>query len=144
GGPSGPSSAYHMRLLGPRLIVDPPKGHESEPAHLRDNPDALLDVADIVFVDPAETGFSRILPGGDRAWFYSVGGDAESIVMFMDAWLKAHGREGAPRYVMGGSYGSVRDVRVAYEAMKTRPVDGIIMTANSTMIKDVGAVEGPA
>jgi carboxypeptidase C (cathepsin A) len=144
GGPSGPSTAYHMRLLGPRQIIDPPKDRASEPPRLRDNPDALLDIADLVFVDPAETGFSRILPGGDRGWFYSVGGDADSIVKFMDVWLKAHGRENAPRYVMGGSYGSVRDVRVAYEAMKTRPVDGIIMTANSTMIKDLNSIEGPA
>ena len=144
GGPSGPSSAYHMRLLGPRQIIDPPKGHESEPAQLGDNPDALLDIADLVFVDPAETGFSRILPGGDRAWFYSVAGDADSIVRFIEAWMKAHGRETAPRYIMGGSYGSVRDVRVAYEAMKVHPVDGIVMTANSTMLKELSGFEAQA
>jgi carboxypeptidase C (cathepsin A) len=143
GGPSGPSSAYHMRILGPRQILDPPKGHEAEGPKLRDNPDGLLDIADVVLVDPAGTGFSRLLPGGNRAWFYSVGGDADSIVKFIDGWMKAHGRETAPRYVMGGSYGSVRDVRVAFEALKTHPVDGIIMTANSTMIREMSDIVGP-
>jgi carboxypeptidase C (cathepsin A) len=145
GGPSGPSTAYHMRMLGPRQVIEPPRGRESEPATIRDNPDALLDIADIVLVDPAETGFSRVLPDGKRAYYYSVGGDAASIIQFMDRWLKAHGRENSPRYVMGGSYGSVRSIRVAYESMKAgRSVDGVIVTANSTMIQEMGGIVGPA
>lgn len=134
GGPSGPSTAYHMRILGPRQIFN---------GALRDNPDSLIDIADIVLIDPAETGFSRILPDGDRRYYYSVGGDAAAIVQFMDRWLVAHGRPNAPRYVMGGSYGSVRSIRVAYEAMRSgKPVDGIIMTANSAMIQQMSTIVG--
>jgi carboxypeptidase C (cathepsin A) len=138
GGPSNASNAYHMRLLGPKRIMDPEPGREGPGPRLVDNPDGLLDVADIVMVDPAETGFSRILPGGQRSYFFSVNGDCASIEQFMTAWLKERGRESSPRYVMGGSYGSVRTVRIAYDLRKSvHPVDGIIMTANSTMLQEV-------
>jgi carboxypeptidase C (cathepsin A) len=134
GGPSTSSTAYHMRLLGPKRIMDPEQGREREGAQLVDNPEGLLDIADIVLVDPAETGFSRILPAGQRSYFYSVNGDVASIEQFITQWLKARGRESSPRYVMGGSYGSVRVVRIAWDFLRAgRPVDGIIMTANATM-----------
>jgi carboxypeptidase C (cathepsin A) len=140
GGPSGPSVAYHLRLLGPRQFLNP--GHSA--GALRDNPDCLLDAADLVFVDPAETGFSRILPGGQRSYFYSVGGDAQSIEQFMEKWLDEHGRQGAPRYVMGGSYGSVRATRIAWDLRHTHPVDGVFMTADSLMLQEMVGVIGIA
>lgn len=138
GGPSNASNAYHMRILGPRRIMDPAPGREADGPKLVDNADGLLDVADIVLVDPAETGFSRILPGGQKSYFYSVNGDCASIEQFMDAWAKERGRESSPRYVIGGSYGSVRAVRIAYDLRKSaNPLAGIIMTANSTMLQEV-------
>ena len=138
GGPSNASNAYHMRFLGPRRIVDPAAGHEAEGPRLVDNPNGLLDVADVVLVDPAETGFSRILPAGKQSYFYSVNGDVASIEQFIDAWVKSHGRESSPRYVMGGSYGSVRSIRIAWELQRAgRPLDGIIMTGNSSMLQEM-------
>ena len=142
GGPSGPSVAYHMRLLGPRQYIDAAAEDHSGKSPLRDNPDCLLDIADLVFVDPAETGFSRILPEGQRAYFYSVGGDASSIIQFMDKWLHEHHREEAPRYVMGGSYGSVRALRIAWDLKGTHPLDGVFMTADSLMLQEMVGVIG--
>ena len=141
GGPSTASVAYHMRFMGPKQIIDPAPGTGGKPV-LRDNPDGLLDLVDLVFVDTAETGFSRILPEGKRSYFYSVNGDTASIAQFMETWLKAHGREASPRYVMGGSYGSVRAIRIAWDSLKTRPVDGAIMTANSLMLQEMVGVIG--
>jgi carboxypeptidase C (cathepsin A) len=141
GGPSNASIAYHMRFMGPKQVIDPAPGTGGQPV-LRDNPDALLDLVDLVFVDTAETGFSRILPAGKRADFYSLNGDTASIEQFMDRWLKAHGREASPRYVMGGSYGSVRATRIAWDSLKTRPVDGAIMTANCLMLQEMVGVVG--
>ncbi len=138
GGPSNASNAYHMRFLGPKRIIDPAPGHEADGPKIVDNPSGLLDVADVVLVDPAETGFSRILPAGKQAYFYSVNGDVASIEQFIDKWLKDHGRESSPRYVMGGSYGSVRSIRIAWELQRAgRPLDGIIMTGNSAMLQEM-------
>lgn len=143
GGPSGPALAYHMRLFGPRQVFEvASKGKRS--AVLRDNPDCLLDVADIVLIDPAETGFSRVLAGGKRDDFYSVNGDTASIRQFMGAWLRKNGREQSPRFVAGGSYGSVRAVRIGWDSMTARPVDGLIMTANSLMLQEMVGVVGVA
>lgn len=138
GGPSNASNAYHTRFLGPRRIMDPAPGHEAEGPRVVDNPSGILDVADVVLVDPAETGFSRILPAGKQSYFYSVNGDVASIEQFIDKWLKDHGRESSPRYVMGGSYGSVRSIRIAWELERAgRPLDGIIMTGNSAMLQEM-------
>jgi carboxypeptidase C (cathepsin A) len=138
GGPSNASTAYHMRILGPRRIMDPPPEREADGPQIVDNPEGLLDIADVVLVDPAGTGFSRILPAGQRGYFYSINGDVASIEQFITEWLKTHGRESSPRYIMGGSYGSVRVIRIGWDFQRAgRPVDGIIMTANSSMLQEM-------
>ena len=145
GGPSNASTAFHMRLLGPRRIMDPAPGRGADGPRIVDNAEGLLDVADIVLVDPAETGFSRILPAGKRRDFYSINGDVASIEQFITEWLKARGRESSPRYVMGGSYGSVRVIRIGWDLQRAgRPVDGIIMTANSSMLQEMNGPVGVA
>lgn len=141
GGPSGPSTGLQMRFLGPRISTTPAVGQEKGFAPtLEDNPQSVLDAADLVFVDPAETGFTRVLAGGKRADFYSVDGDARSIADFVGAWLKANGREASPRYILGQSYGSVRAIKVAIELAKTRPADGIIVQGNSAMTLEANRV----
>jgi carboxypeptidase C (cathepsin A) len=137
GGPSGASVAYHMRFMGPRQLID-----ANVAPKLRDNSEALLDIVDLVFVDPPEAGFSRVLPGGKRADFYSVNGDTAAIRQFMEKWLADHGRANAPRYVMGGSYGSVRALRIGWDSLKSRPVDGVIVTANCMMLQEQVGVIG--
>ena len=146
GGPTGSSMAYHMFLLGPKVIRDP--AHEPGASYsetLLDNTDCLLDIADAVLIDPAETGFSRILPGGKKANYFSVAGDLASIAQFIRAWMKENGREASPLYILGGSYGSVRAIRLAWDLRNTaKPVDGIIMTANSTMMQELPGPLGMA
>jgi carboxypeptidase C (cathepsin A) len=134
GGPSGPATGQEMHWLGPRLTTVAPIGEEKTfVPQLVDNPQSVLDVADLVFIDPAETGFTRVLAGGKRADFYSVDGDAQSIADFIFAWLKDNKRESSPRYILGQSYGSVRAIKVAIDLAKIRPADGVIVQGNSAM-----------
>jgi carboxypeptidase C (cathepsin A) len=145
GGPSSASTAYHTRILGPRTIMDPSPGREADAPRIVDNPAGILDIADVVLVDPAETGYSRILPAGKQSYFYSVNGDLASIEQFITKWLKAHGRESSPLYVMGGSYGSVRVIRIAWDFQRAgTPVDGIIMTGQSSMLQEMNGPVGTA
>lgn len=130
GGPGGPSLSYHTRFMGPRRI--PAK----DPTVFAPNPEALLDIADVIFVDPPETGFSRILPGAERKDFYSVAGDAAALTFVIDAWSKEHGRTESPLMLMGSSYGTVRAIRMGWEMRKTRPLAGLILTANSGMVQE--------
>lgn len=130
GGPSAASQTLHMAGLGPkRLVVPEDVSAPIEPPYrVVDNVRTVLDAADLVFVDPVETGFSRVLEAGDRAWFYSVDGDAESIAAFIQEWLVANGRAHSPKYVLGTSYGSVRAALVAGAlAESPMPLDGAIL-----------------
>lgn len=145
GGPSAPAHFEQMRILGPKRLLDPAPGREAAGPTIIDNPDWPLDVIDIVVVDPAETGFSRVLPDGRRDYFYSVAGDTASIEQFMQTWLKARGREASPLYLWGGSYGSVRAIRVAWDLRNSsHPVDGLFLPANCAMLQETGGVVGVA
>tara|TARA_R110000787_G_scaffold279677_1_gene389939 strand:- start:20361 stop:21941 length:1581 start_codon:yes stop_codon:yes gene_type:complete len=110
GGPGSASLWIHMGAIGPRRVVldkdvDP---SNTPPFGLEDNPHSILDVADLVFIDPVGTGFSRAAEGTDPKTFWGVDEDAESIAQFIELWLSEHGRWNAPKYVLGESYGSKR------------------------------------
>lgn len=128
GGPSSSSATLHMMALGPRRIVvaQDPKAPSLGPK-LTDNLDTVLDVADLVFIDPAETGFSRVLPGGKTPYFYSVEGDAQSVSDFVVGWIKANGRQASPKFVLGESYGTLRAALMAGQLSKVMPLDGVFL-----------------
>ncbi len=128
GGPSAASATLHMVALGPkRILVTQDPTAPATPPSMSDNPLTVLDVADLVFVDPAETGFSRILPAGQKAYFYSAKGDAQSVSDFIVAWVKANGREASPKYVLGESYGTIRAALMAGQLAKVMPLDGVFL-----------------
>jgi carboxypeptidase C (cathepsin A) len=101
GGPGASSSPLHFQAFGPRL-----RGEGDAPFF--DNPHSPLDVADLVFVDPVGTGFSRVLPGGDGARYWAPLGDAGAVLSLIRRWLADHGRAGSPLFIAGESYGGFR------------------------------------
>jgi len=146
GGPSSASAWLHMGAFGPRRI-SPPQDVTAEvpkPYKVVDNAYSLLDVADLVFVDPAETGFTRVQPAGKRADFYQVDGDAKSVSGFVEAWLKANGREASPKYVLGESYGTIRAALMAGQLAKTTPLDGVILMGQAVNMMETSQRPGNA
>ena len=114
GGPISASLWLQMGALGPQRVFAP----EDLSAPLEDyrlvaNPYSPLDVADLVFFDPASTGFSRVAEGEDPSKYYSVSTDAAQFVAFAEAWLEKHGRAGAPVFILGESYGTHRAAEAA-------------------------------
>ena len=110
GGPGSSSLWLHMGVVGPRRVALDRQVNPSNigPFALADNPDSLLDVADLVFIDPVGTGFSRILGKGRPEDFFGVDQDADTVAQFIELWLGQNGRWTSPKYVMGESYGSTR------------------------------------
>lgn len=109
GGPIAPSAILHMGAFGPKRVAVPDDVTAPPTAfELVDNPYTVLDVADIVFFDPAGTGLSRFAPGTDPKSQFSIHADARQLVQLVLAWTKAHGRSGAPVYLLGESYGTLR------------------------------------
>lgn len=115
GGPGSSSMWLHLGLVGPRRVDvdDPAKPRTVPPFATVDNADSLLDVADIVLIDPPGTGFSRILPDGKPAQFYTSKDDALATASVIRNWIDAHQRWNAPKFLLGESYGTIRAALVA-------------------------------
>src|SRR5690606_2852512 len=75
GGPGSASVWMHIGYTGPRFVAVDDEGFPIQPYGVRENPHSILDVADIVYVDPVNTGFSRIVGGADRSQFFGVNED---------------------------------------------------------------------
>ena len=110
GGPGSASLWLHMGVFGPVHLVLPSEAEDdgAAPYDLRANPHTLLDSADLVFIDPVGTGFSRTLGDADPAQFWGVNEDARSLGQFIRIWLTENQRWNSPKYLMGESYGTTR------------------------------------
>lgn len=131
GGPIVASVYLHMGAFGPRRVAFPDElSADVSQLPIIENPYTILDVADLVFVDPAQTGFSRVEPGVPPESFHSVDADAQQIAAFIAQWLREHGRLGSPQYLFGESYGTMRAAKVA-QVLLQEPynidVDGVIL-----------------
>jgi carboxypeptidase C (cathepsin A) len=100
GGPGASSSPLHF-ALGPHA-------RERGAAAFPDNSNTILRAADLVFIDPVETGFSRAAAPDGSSRFLGVNGDVEAVSAFIHNWMTAHEREGAPVFIVGQSYGGFR------------------------------------
>lgn len=113
GGPGASSSPLHFGALGPRL-----RGKRGEDGERRmvENPSSLVDAADLVYIDPVGTGFSRPLPGGDTSRYWNNAGDAAAALELIRRWLEGHGRTASPVIIVGQSYGGYRLARMMEHA----------------------------
>jgi carboxypeptidase C (cathepsin A) len=115
GGPGSSSIWMHLGLFGPRRVAlqNPVKPPTTPPFSLQDNPYGILDLADVVLIDPVGTGFSHLLPAGNVKQYYGVEQDGRATVEFIEAWLTKQGRMNSPKFVVGESYGVTRAIVVA-------------------------------
>ncbi|WP_440959219.1 peptidase S10 [Oceanicaulis sp. LC35] len=129
GGPGAPSSWLHVGGLGPVRIDAPsdPARPVAPNAETTANAHSLLDVADMVFIDPPATGFSRVIGEDEEGALLTVMGDAQLTANFISRWLDDHGRTGAPVYVLGESYGTLRASVVAGLMADSQPLAGVIL-----------------
>lgn len=129
GGPGGAAEFLRFGALGPKIF---PSGKPNTP--LADNPLSPLDAADLVFLDPPETGYSRTLPGGNPDRYYSIDGDSEVMSQAVVDWLRAHHRLSSPVYLLGESYGTMRAVAMARDLAREPEkieVAGLMLAGNS-------------
>lgn len=140
GGPGSGSLWLHMGAFGPKRVVLPDGKDDGAPPYpVVDNPESLLDVTDLVFIDPVGTGFSHTLGGKDPKDYWGVSSDAKSIAEFIRIWLNENGRWASPKYIGGESYGTTRSVALINElegSYNDVAVNGIILIST---ILDFGA-----
>jgi carboxypeptidase C (cathepsin A) len=109
GGPGSSSVWLHLGLLGPRRVLMGDAGALLPPPYgLADNPESLLAVSDLVFIDPVSTGYSRAVEGTKPEPFHGYQGDIESVAELIRIWTSRNKRWMSPKFVAGESYGTLR------------------------------------
>lgn len=142
GGPGSGSVWLHMGAFGPKRVAIPSDARDdgAPPYPIIANANSLLDVTDIVFIDPVGTGFSRALGKTDPKSYWGVTADAKSISDFIRLWLSENNRWNSPKFLGGESYGTTRSAAVANElesgSYNDVALNGIILIST---ILDFGA-----
>ena len=109
GGPGAGSLWLHVGALGPRRVEMGDVGNLLPPPYkFVDNEASILDVTDIVFIDPVTTGYSRPVPGEADKQFHGVQEDVQSVGDFIRLWATRNRRWGSPKFLAGESYGTTR------------------------------------
>jgi carboxypeptidase C (cathepsin A) len=109
GGPGSSSMWLHIGILGPKRVVVTDEGFTPPPPSERvDNEFSVLDVTDIVMIDPVGTGFSKPLGDAKGEAFWGVNQDIESVGAFIKQYVTDNGRWASPKFLLGESYGGIR------------------------------------
>ena len=144
GGPGSGSLWMHLGYTSPKQLVVDDEGYPVQPYGVRDNPHSILDVADIVFVNPVNTGFSRILDETvDRKIFFGVDADVAYLADWLDVFVSRVKRWRSPKYLIGESYGTTRVSGLA-AALQNRHwmyLNGVVLVSPTGLGLDA---EGPA
>jgi len=144
GGPGSASVWMHVAYTGPKQLNIDSEGYPVQPYGVRDNPNSILDVADIVYIDPVNTGFSRILdPKAEKSTFFGVNADIKYLADWLDVFVSRTGRWTSPKYLIGESYGTTRVSGLALELQNAHwmYLNGVILVSPTELgIKRDGPV----
>jgi carboxypeptidase C (cathepsin A) len=110
GGPGSSSVWLHLGAFGPKRVDLPADGltPPKPPGGLVNNEFSILDVTDLVFIDPVNTGFSRAEDPKNVSEFLGVQEDIQSVGEFMRLWVTREQRWRSPKFIAGESYGGIR------------------------------------
>lgn len=137
GGPGSASVWLHMGVFGPRVVQVDSDAKEDDggaPFKVINNDLALLDITDLVFIDPVGTGYSQVIGKGKVEDFWGLKEDANSIAQFMRLWITHYQRWQSPKYIAGESFGTTRAAAVAASLEgggQTMALNGLILISQA-------------
>lgn len=144
GGPGSASVWMHIAYTGPKALNIDEEGYPVQPYGVHDNPHSILDVADIVYIDPVNTGFSRILdPKAEHSVFFGVNADVTYLAEWLNTFVSRTSRWTSPKYLIGESYGTTRVSGLALELQNSHwmYLNGVILVSPTELgIKRDGPV----
>ena len=149
GGPGSASVWMHLAYTGPKILKVDDEGFPVQPYGVKDNPNSILDMADIVFVNPVNTGYSRILDpeNTDRAFFFGVNEDISYLAEWINTFITRMNRWESPKYLIGESYGTTRVSGLALELQNRQWMyfNGVILVSPTELgiHSGVGRRDGP-
>lgn len=149
GGPGAASAYLHIGGLGPLRVRFSETGHiPPGPITLVDNKESWLEFADLVFVDPVGTGFSRVIKSEakkdkegkdssaprpeeavDEKEFYQLNRDLDSLGEFIERFLSQYNLWHRAIYLAGESYGGFRTAKMARRLQEKSgvPLAGVVI-----------------
>jgi carboxypeptidase C (cathepsin A) len=136
GGPGSASVWMHIGYTGPRFLNIDNEGYPVQPYGVVENNHSILDVADIVYIDPVNTGFSRIVDeDADRNDFFGVNADIRYLAEWIDNFVSRHDRWTSPKYLKGESYGTTRVAGLARQLQSAHWmfINGVILVSPTGM-----------
>ena len=132
GGPGTPSVWMEIGYTGPRTLNIDDEGYPIQPYGVRENPYSILDVADIVYVDPVNTGFSRpVSKDIPTTRFFGVNEDIKYLAEWLNTFVTRKNRWASPKYLIGESYGTTRVSGLALELQNAQwmYLNGVILVS---------------
>jgi carboxypeptidase C (cathepsin A) len=135
GGPGSSSVWLHLGVFGPKIVQIPSEAKPvpAAPYSIKNNPFSLLDIADLVFVDPVGTGYSTALGEYKGKDFWGVKEDAQVMSQFVRVFITKHKRWNSPKYLAGESYGTTRAalmVKELQEGWGTIDLNGVFLISS--------------
>ena len=136
GGPGSASVWMHIAYTGPRVLKVDDEGYPIQPYGVKDNPNSILDIADIVYVNPVNTGYSRMVADAkgkmpDSKAFFGINADVKYLASWMNTFVTRHNRWESPKYIIGESYGGTRVMGLSHELQNSQwmYLNGVIMVS---------------
>lgn len=135
GGPGSASVWMHIAYTGPKVLNIDAEGYPIQPYGVHDNPNSVLDVCDIVYVNPANTGYSRMIPMNgkevDRDQFFGINADIKYLAEWLNTFVTRNNRWLSPKYIIGESYGGTRVAGLAgaLQNQQWMYLNGVIMVS---------------
>ncbi|MCP4460147.1 MAG: carboxypeptidase [Cytophagales bacterium] len=143
GGPGSGSVWMHMAYTGPYILNVDSEGFPVQPYGVKKNPNSILDVADIVFVNPVNTGYSRVLDDKDskktesekkeanKKVFFGVQADIKYLAEWINTFVTRMNRWESPKYLIGESYGTTRvsGLALALQDRQWMYLNGVILVS---------------
>jgi carboxypeptidase C (cathepsin A) len=148
GGPGSASVWMHVAYTGPNILRINSEGYPVQPYGFDSNPYSILDVADIVFINPVNTGYSRIIEyDGEKEkkeTFFGVNEDIKYLAEWMNTFVNRKELWEAPKYIIGESYGGTRvmGLSLALQNQQWMYLNGVIMVspADYKVLRTAGPV----
>ena len=135
GGPGSASVWMHIAYTGPKVLRIDDEGYPIQPYGVKDNPNSILDVADIVYINPVNTGYSRpVVKKGeklDKSLFFGINADVKYLAGWLNTFISRNNRWQSPKYIIGESYGGTRVMGLAAELQNRQwmYLNGVIMVS---------------
>mgnify|MGYP005675807841 FL=1 len=135
GGPGSASIWMHLGYTGPYSLIIDDEGYPIQPYGYKTNPYSILDVADIVFVNPINVGFSRIIKDMTKEEatkkFFGMKQDIEYLAEWISTFVTRSERWKSPKYLIGESYGGPRVMGLSYELQQVQwmHLNGVVLVS---------------